>query len=50
MTGNMDINLDAVETLECEEVGENAEVNTNGLETVIVDGGTLTLKSSSNVR
>ncbi|CAM9463602.1 unnamed protein product, partial [Laminaria digitata] len=50
MGGDMEINLDAVETIECEEIGENAEVNANGLETVVVNGGTLTLKSSNNVR
>ncbi|MEP2388403.1 hypothetical protein [Hyphomonas sp.] len=49
MTGDMEINLDGVDTIECEEIGENAEIDGNGLETVIVDGGTLTLKSSNNV-
>lgn len=50
MTGDMEINLDDVDTVECEEIDEFAEVDANGLETVVVDGGTLTLKSESNVR
>lgn len=50
MTGDVEINLDAVDTIECVEIEVAGEANANLLETVIVDGGTLTLKSSSSVR
>lgn len=47
LTGDMEINLDGVDTIECGEIDGFSE---GTLETVTVDGGTLTLKSSSNVR
>ncbi|CAM9141005.1 unnamed protein product [Laminaria digitata] len=45
----MEIFLDAVDTIACEEL-DDPDFNADGLETVVVDGGTLTLKSSSSVR
>eukprot|EP00904_Undaria_pinnatifida_P005732 jgi/Undpi1/2289/HiC_scaffold_13.g05673.m1 len=49
MAGDMVISLDAVDTIECEGLDED-DINSNGLETVVVKGGSLTLKSSSSVR
>lgn len=43
----MEINLDGVDAIECGEIDGFSE---GTLETVTVDGGTLTLKSSGNVR
>ena len=50
MTGDMEINLDGVDTIACVEIQVPGEAEPNLLETVIVDGGTLTIKSSSSVR
>lgn len=49
MTGDLEINLDEVDTIECVEIEVAGEANANLLETVVVDGGTLTLKSVNNV-
>jgi len=45
----MEINLDGVETIECAEI-EGSGVNEILLEKIVIDGGKVTLKSSSNVR
>lgn len=50
MTGDLEINLDEVDTIECLEIEVPGETEANLLETVTVEGGTLTLKSSNNVR
>lgn len=50
LTGDVEINLDGVDTIECGVTGEQAETSADTVETVTVDGGTLTLKSSNNVR
>lgn len=39
-----------VDTIACGVIGEEAGTNAETVETVTVDGGTLTLKSSNNVR
>ena len=44
MVGDVEINLDAVDTIQCEDLVDGP------LDTVTVDGGTLTLKSSTTVR
>lgn len=49
MTSDVEINLDAVDTIECEEI-DGVYGLTKQLETVTVEGGTLTLKSSNSVR
>lgn len=49
MTGEMEINLDAVDAIECGQIVD-LDMNTEGLETVTVKGGILTLKSSNTVR
>lgn len=47
LTGDMEINLDGVDTIECGEIDGFIE---GTLETVTIEGGTLTLKSSKNIR
>lgn len=43
--GDMEINLDDVSAIECVEVSDS-----RATEEILVDGGTLTLRSCSNVR
>lgn len=50
MTGDMEINLDEVDTIECLEIELPGATEPDLLETVTVEGVTLTLKSSNNVR
>lgn len=48
MTGDMEINLDAVSVIECKEF--ESDIGGTALEQVVVSGGTLTLTSASTVR
>lgn len=45
MEGDMEIVLDDVDTIACPEFDDS-----DGMEEVIISGGTLTLKSANNVR
>lgn len=50
VTGDVEINLDGVDTIACGVIGEEAGANAETVETITVDGGTLKIKSSNNVR